>query len=796
MTFILLRQSFRWHAWLIMMLLATNALAQKSGNYTISGLINDAHTQNPVGYASVALYRASDTLLITGTITNDKGEFQIHSASPGHYLLKASFVGYFTETVAVEVKNTAVKLNNPVLLKSLPVGLQQVEITAEKTERRGNIEKTTIDVSKNISGQSGSIAEILKNHSAVSIDAEDNLYIRGNKNILLLIDGIPTTLGALQAIPANSAQSIEIITNPDISHDSEGTGGIIRIVSKQSRTRGKGGAANFNYGYPDRINGGAGFNFTNGIWGINFNYSGKREPYTITSQLLREIAASGLSTRQDIVSDQTLTTHNAHLSLNARLPRNNTITFGFRLINPALKNLQRITGSNHPGSLAGTHRLNDIAHTRETVESSLSYTKAFDKNKHELTLGSVFSRTAGNRPASYLINDIAVQKSEGGGAPTHMAIQADYLKNIRKEGSLSMGAKLFSRWNDFSYRFYDMDTLAGTWELNPLYSSDLEHQELITSAYLMYSDSLFRKFRFRAGARVEHSTSELRQKTTATQINHNHTFPFPYLLIQRHIAGNQMISFTLNRRITRPAYPQLNPYINVIDPITYETGNKNLVPEILDKIELQYTWYRTTSRYRCNLYLSQTTDYITQVSYMPDPENLILTYANGQNQLKLGLDAEVVVQPFRALELSQMTSLYYAHSEGNFNGISLESKDFAWTANLKADIQAAKKTGIQLFLNYNSPVSLPQFDLEGIFYADAGLKSTILGNNIVFSLLLSDVFNTRKWNATTNNPYFSLVNTSKKDTRVFWIGLSYTFNKHKADKKPEEEDGGMIRIGQ
>lgn len=791
-----LRLTVGSYSLLIPLLLITNALAQKSDHFTISGFIKDADSKIPVGYASAAIYRLPDTALLTGTITNDSGAFYIHSVAPGQYLLKTSFVGYMPENIQIEVKNNSVKLPIPILLKPLSVGLQQVVIAAEKTERRGTIEKTTIDISKSMAGQTGSIAEILKSHSAVSIDAEENLYIRGNKNILLLIDGIPTTLSALNAIPANSAQSIEIITNPDIKHDSEGTGGIIRIVSKQSDKKGTGGSASFSYGYPNRFNGGAGLNFSKGIWDISFNYSGKKETYAITSQLLREIISSGQTTRQDILSNQRLSAHNAHLSLIARLPKNNLLNFGVRVLNPVIKNIQHINGTNQADTIIILNRLNEIEHSRETVESTISYTKTFEKNKHEFTLSGVFSRTRGSRPAQYKVNNETVQKSQGGGTPTNLAFQADYLKNILKQGSISMGAKIFSRWNDFSYSFYDLNTMSGEWIINPQYSSELEHLELISSAYLMYSDSLLRKFWFRAGARLEYSTSELHQKTAFVKINHHHTFPFPYLLIQRHFAKNQIVSLTLNRRITRPSYPQLNPYINVIDPITYETGNKDLVPEIQDKIEFQYTYYGHRARYRGNLFLSITTDYITPVSYMPDPENLILTYTNGENQQKLGCDGEVVIQLFDFLEVSHMITLYDARSKGNFRGISLESNDLAWTTNLKADIQVAEKTGFQILLNYHSPVSLPQIRLDGIFFTDLGFKSTIWGNKISINLLLSDAFNTRKWNATTSNPYFSLINTSKKDSRVFWIGLSYAFNSHKADKKTEEEDGGLIRIGQ
>ena len=66
----------------------------------------------------------------------------------------------------------------------------------------------------------------------------DAISIRGNRNILVLLDGVPTTVGDLAVIPAANIKNIEIITNPDASYDSEGTGGIINIVSKRSGVKG------------------------------------------------------------------------------------------------------------------------------------------------------------------------------------------------------------------------------------------------------------------------------------------------------------------------------------------------------------------------------------------------------------------------------------------------------------------------------------------------------------------------------------------------------------------------------
>ena len=179
-----------------------------------------------------------------------------------------------------------------------------------------------------------------------------------------------------------------------------------------------------------------------------------------------------------------------------------------------------------------------------------------------------------------------------------------WVKPFFKTGKLESGLKGFSRWNNFNYSFYDLDTASGQWISNAAYSNDLQHQEYIYSTYLMYSDTLFKKLYYKIGVRLEYNTSELIQKSLNDTINREYLFPFPYLLLKHTINKSQSIALSINRRITRPTYPQLNPFINVIDQMTYETGNKELKPEILDKAELNYSIIKEKFQFKTNVFIT------------------------------------------------------------------------------------------------------------------------------------------------------------------------------------------------
>jgi outer membrane receptor protein involved in Fe transport len=775
---------------------------QETKPYSISGVLVDLENKQPIEFASVAIYKIPDTVLVTGTITNAKGEFLLNKLTSGKYLIKSSFVGYQTNSKNVEILNASVNLSEPIYLTTSSLSLNEVQVTATRNEKQITIEKTKINVAQNISSVSGNVTDVLKSQSSVSIDGENNVYLRGNKNILILIDGVPTTISTLNSIPASNVDNIEIITNPDAKYDAEGTGGIINIVTKRQNLSGLSGAATLNYGFNNRINGGVSLNYSKGIWDIGFNYNGKYEETEIQSNLTRQLYTQNIFVEQEIKSMQINPTHTAALLLSAKPNKKEIITLGVKFVIPELNNIQNITGKqvNDTFQEVSFNRKNDVTFSRQTIESTLSYKKIFEKNKNEISFDASFSRTKGSRPAEYFIENELLQKSSGGGAPTNITLQADYLKSLFKTGKMECGLKGFSRWNNFNYNFYDLDTISNQWNLNSAFSNDLEHHVYIYSSYLMYSDSLFKKIYFKIGARIEYNTSELIQKSINDRVYKEYVFPFPYLLLKHNINKTQSVALSINRRITRPTYPQLNPFINVIDQMTYETGNKNLEPEILDKIELNYSLIKEKYQFKTNVYFSTTKDFITQVSMLSIPDKLILTYVNGDRQNKVGSDFDITYKFNKFFSINPGFSVFYTQSTGQYNEIDLNTNNLAWTGNIKTIIKPEKKTEIQLFLNYNSPIELPQFNLSEIYYADIAVKRTFFDNKFSVSLTLTDIFNTLNWEIQSDNAIYKLDNYSKSESRIFWIGLTYNFNSFKGGKSQKngdnENDGGIIKLGQ
>ena len=437
------------------------SFGQTNPGFSISGIVADSTTKTLIEYASVAIYKINNSTPLTGMITNDKGVFVIYNLKNGEYVLKVNFIGYKTKTEKFAISNSSVQLNEPVLLNSSAVSLAEVRVTGNLNEKQVSIEKTRINVSRNISAVSGNVTEVLKSQSSINIDADNNIYLRGNGNILILMDGKPTTVTSLNSIPATNIENIEIVTNPDAKYDAEGTGGIINIITRKTNN-GLNAAITLNYGIHNRINTGLSVNYSKGIWDLGLSYNERYEKANITSNLMRQFYAQPTLIGQNIHSKQINTSQLASMLISARPNKKNMVTFGMNFLMPELSNKQDILGNQTDGSDPEIlySRRNEIGWSRKIIEGTFSYKKIFEKNKNEISFDAFYSHTKGSRPSDYYINNEYLQKSKAGGAPVNMTFQVDYFKQLPIAGRIETGAKIFSRSNSFTTRFYDRDTIS------------------------------------------------------------------------------------------------------------------------------------------------------------------------------------------------------------------------------------------------------------------------------------------------------------------------------------------------
>ena len=700
--------------------------------------------------------------------------------------------------------------------KTLQLG--GITVTGRTADKKVTVEKTSINPSASVTAATGSVLEVLRSSSAVTVDGSGQVSIRGNGNVLILVDGVPTTLDGLGSIPAANVQSIDIVTSPDAKYDAEGTGGIISIISKKQTQEAFTAMASANYGFNNFMNGNVAMSYNVGRWGIRLNYNGRYEKDKIESELHRQILQTGNALEQLIDAEKKTTLHNIGLNVNYKLTKQDIVTLDVKAGFPRMNNLQ--TMHNHymtAGVASEKLRQTDITFNREMVEGSLTYKHVFEPNKREVSTSASLSAINGHRPSYYYEGSAGtlrmVQRSKSGGHPRIATWQADYMTMLGK-GKLETGVKMTYRQNNINHKMYEWDEAKGDWQLSIPLSNDLRHREYIPAAYIMYSSKLSQQLTMKTGLRFEYSRTTLRNNKDALDETSNCYFAAPNLVLSYRISDPWQLSLGLSRRISRPTYPQLNPYINLIDNNTYETGNIHLKPEKANKLDIGYSFAGQSLKVNGNAYLNYTQDYINQIAYVqgdffdersgraerqsPEKNILVMTYINGDQYLNTGVEHNIRWRALRWLGVDVGCNVFYTKSRGSSQGVTFRNS--GWTSNNSATLNIMPMQGMTIQAQYfvTMPQYFPQFTTKTIHYCNLGIRQQLPKKGLTFSALLTDVFNTRRWDISSDNPVYTLVNNSRNRSRILWLGISWNFHSYKpvGSHKKQEEDRSVIRLGE
>lgn len=764
------------------------AIAQSRCNVT--GIVVDAKG-NAISFASAVLY--DEGKILTGGVTDDKGRFSL-AVDPSYkeLMLSIEFIGYFKKVVNIYPEGRSLNIGKITLEEDTHL-LDEVVVTARTEARKQSLERTSVNASAYMSSSKGSAIDVLSSASSVTI-SNDIISIRGNSNILVLMDGIPTTVSDLSAIPAANIKNIDIITNPDASYDAGGTGGIINIVSKKGSTRGFSGIVTANYGFNHFVTGNASFTFNAPKVSYRFTYNTKYEDDIVNTTLNRKLHHTSSQTLQKMEATRYIYNNNIGLGADFRINSRNTLNLDLKCIIPRLnvsQNLQNtFTGS---GVDKIENRHNDVTWNRENLEATISYKHIIEPDVSDFSFIGSISKIWGHRPSYYYLEGNEVNRSNSGGSPLISAVQGDYTHKY-KVGTLSAGAKVTYRNNDIYHQFYSMEN--GEWIYSESFSSDLQHTELVPAAYVMFASKIGRKFSYKAGLRGEFSTVTLSSRLEKIQKRDNSFYLAPSLSGTYKISESDEVAFAFSRRIGRPSYPQLNPYMSMVDATTYEQGNMNLAPEKSSKLNFSYSHTGKSFKLFADAYLNNTAGYISQITKFKD-NLLVTTYINAKSDLKSGMDLSLTVSPLKWMNATLSANTFYVKTKGSFDGTEIENGGWSNNSNILFDFATGKTTDIQLQYFLTSPQYYPQLTTSLTHYMNIGVKQRLLNGAMNISLLLTDVFNTYRWEVHSYNKVFDLTNLSTRKSRMLWLGITYNINSFKQKKahSKTEDDRRLIKLG-
>ena len=223
-------------------------------------MIRDSTTDGGIEYATVGLYRQSDSTLVNGIVTDPSGAFDLKGIPDGQYYLDVNFIGYVKKrihNITITPQSAMVDMG-PIVLHPNITQIGDVQVVAQSNRVEYKIDKKVVNVSQDIAASGGTLVQVLENTPSVQVDVEGNVTLRGSGNFQLLIDGKPSVIQGsegLQQIPASAVQNLEIITSPSAKYDPDGNAGIINIIMKKQKNMGIGGVVNASIGTRNKYTG-------------------------------------------------------------------------------------------------------------------------------------------------------------------------------------------------------------------------------------------------------------------------------------------------------------------------------------------------------------------------------------------------------------------------------------------------------------------------------------------------------------------------------------------------------------
>lgn len=781
----------------------------------VKGKVVDKSSNSLVEYATIMVYNLADSSFVEGGITDTQGSFEL-KLKQGRYYLTVQYLGYHT----VNVDNFEVKRGRDVRdlgrLFIVPnhALLEEVEVVAEKSTVEMTLDKRVFNIGKDISSTAGNAIEVLENIPSITVDVEGNVSLRGDEGVRILVDGKVSGLAgvnsrdALRSLQADMIDRIEVVTNPSVRYDAEGTAGIINIVLKKDRRSGFNGSIDLNGGTPLKY----------GI-GINTNYRLKKLNFFVNyAYNYRETIGSGNSRRDFFRDSGTFTT--LQDTERKRQGLSNMIRTGAEyFITPndvlTLSLMYRISDEDNnstvfyndygPGNefLSHSERIDLANRIDPNLEYSIDYKKDFGKKDHALTANFRYfdnseraksDITETISPVNTLVNQ-EFQRIDNDESESNFQAKLDYVHPFSKKSKLETGLKYEQREIDNDYLVQQKDS-SGKYITMPQFTNHFIYDEKILAAYLSFGNELGR-YSYQAGVRTEYADINTELRETNESNKQNYIDFFPSLHFNYKLTEEDQLQLSYSRRIRRPGFWQLNPFRSFTDNRNIRTGNPNLKPIYTDSYELGYLRYWKNASFNFNTYYRRSTDVFQRIETV---DSLGITYTGPVNfALNNSIGVELIgnVSPFKWWTLNGSLNFFRSMTEGDANDISYETDYFTSTGRIMNKFNIQRGFDLQLSLYYRGPMDMPQGTREAVWAADLGASKDILKGQGTLTLSVRDLFNTRKWAMESFGENFYSNSEFRWSNTTLTLNFNYRINQQKKRSMPQgngNSGGGMEEV--
>ncbi len=781
------------------------AIGQTDNKILVKGSITDSATGGKLSFAGVRIFNFTTHKLVTESVAGEGGNFSVSLAN-GRYYAQADFMGYKSKTTGdfnLSNERGAYDLGALKLVPSVNT-LQDVTVQADKSTMQLSLDKRIFTVGKDLANAGGSASDILTNIPSVSVDPEGNIKLRGSGNIRMLIDGKPSGLvsfkggSGLQQLQASMIDRVEIITNPSARYEAEGMAGIINIILKKDNRQGFNGSFEVTTGYPTNLGAAANLNYRHKKINFFINYGIAYRQQPGIGKLYQEVYRNDSTFILQQNNDGKITGFNNNIrgGLDYYFNSGSILTAAYLFRRSDNSRITNIRYQDYVNTLKSTPaistRRQDEDEAEPNSEYTLTYRKNFARKGHELVaevkfldnwessrqvFTQQFFKTDGTEDLSRAI----LQKSPNDEYEKQYLFQLDYVKPVGEEGKMEFGVRSSIRnmENDF---LVTQTNSAGADVPLPGLDNIFLYDENIHAAYGIIGNKSNR-LSYQGGLRAEWTDVQTTLVETKEVNPRNYMNFFPSAHVTYDLGRQNALQLSYSRRVRRPVYNDLSPYMTFSDSRNFFSGNPDLNPEFTNSYELGHILSFDKGSVSSALYYRDTKGKIERIRMVSAEGNSTTRPENLLSEKAFGAEFTSGYTPYKWWKLDFNFNFFHADIDGSNILKSYKTTTYSWFARQTSRFMLANHFDVQLRGNYEARQKTAQGIRKALYYFDLSTSKDVFKGNGTLTFNVLDIFNSRRNRTITNGPNFYTEGNFLQRRRQLNLTLNYRIKQSKETKK-------------
>ncbi len=751
---------------------------------TISGVVQDQQSKVPIAYVTISA-KNQHSAFASATITDEKGTFKLAITSLDSLIIEFSLIGYQTKSISIHQRNLNLAT---VFLQQDAKLLNEVVISGSQPSISLKLDKKIFQVGKDVLSQTGSALELLNAVPSVSVSPTGGVSLRGNSSVLVLINGRRsgfTQANALDQLPADQIERVEIIANPSSRYDAAGSAGIINIILKKNKKLGWNGQLNLVGGAPNETRITPSLNYKSDKINLFSTYGVRYSDYVGLYSSSQSTNDGGILSQLDKKQDENRHDDAKMLYFGGDFLINNHNTITAAFLNKTTNDHDK-TALGYNYSSVRQHLDSTLLRNGESWEKrnynqlEFNYTKTFNQANKKYTIDMQYDFWDSDKDWNLFMQKTwptrvtapGIRTSSVGTSKDFM-LQTDFVQPLDSVANLEFGLKAEKRSVTSMFKAEQQDQ--STWKIFDGIDNQITYNELIGSAYAQFSNK-WGKIAYQLGLRSELTKIELADHIGTFNSDKNYIKFFPTLSLTYPFNSHSTLQANYSKRINRPSLFSLYPFNELTDFNSQYVGNPNLNPSYADVMELGFlkNWSKFTLN--VSLYYQNNKKIIQDYTYRNSAGIFITTPLNIDQELRSGFEFSTLYNPYQFLQLSMELNAYLFKQKGFYANQDFNYSGDVSTSRISAQVKLPKKLNFQGRYNFTGVQRNAQSKTAAIHNFDFGTSKTMLRDKLTVLFDVANLFNLRKFETTTIGPGYSLAQVNSPNAARYRLSLIYKLN--------------------